>query len=1604
MSATKRYPTIDTIIADDFIVGYIEHCDEFLNAEAPVEREVVLPFEDSKIHDDTDSLRQAKRPIVEDQMYDDNRLLRDLHRFLWEEKIYHDVLERQFVREFSDQIVTKALARKLYHTRFTNEIKLYDDNLKRAFRRDLHEDKLIYDQNVLRKLEKFLEESKLVSLIVSRHIIKEAIDEGIITDDTEVVRNLARPIVEEQLHDDFLHPRILHRYLTEDVLFDHLVSKTIAYEMNTENMLWWSTKEPMLGYFKDFYDAVVHHHEEQRKPIDLVRSPITERKLYLYRSSKDITYTFDESVMYSEESLLAVQRLINEQKLIDDGELPNRVLTRYLHEEKLIDDIVRRTIKIALEEIKLIHKNTDHPRILDRTIQEDKLLHDEISKDFIVALYEQRVMDHIVSRAFKVDVDEITIIDDVESNRSLERLIADYKLYGDILLRSILKIFNETVLTVDDPDERLATFRKVDERKLFLTYVAKDFSRELQDARVLGAEVTRFVTRVFDETKMFALDVLRSYNKVVDEQIVTNGQARKLYHTRISNETKLYDDNVSRDYTKPVNKQVLFSDEDFIRSVTRFVNDTQLFDDSTTRELTKKAIEESKLYDNILTREQTRTQTESKLYDDIYQRDVYRSLQKKVMQHNTVSKHFVADLMDSKLIDSKQVNATFVKFLNEQKLFENIVVRDFLRSISETQLIDDNTAKDFTFAAQIETKLYHSASEPVKSIIKAVQDSKVFEENVARELTRFVTEQLTIHSIASKRYHTRISNETKLYDDVVSKNYAISPIIDQKVFDEIVRKGTTRIINDQKLVAMSIMRSLHKKIEEQKLQEDRIKKTLQKYITEHKLESVCTTAAKTGIDREGFERDKDRLMCFSYQWLEQDYGKEILQIVNQMTLEYNNIAKPPEAFTVDTVEYIKVAERSYYGYILTGAPGQLYGNEGDKITKDAPIGFITDDNGVELPIMQTTLYNNEDVMFVDIDNKYDETKDPTLEGTLPFTDGNTYTYYTHKREPVCTTSTVYGDKTYPPYRNALPEEHKVEPIGMDGDKFGSVALSKDGKRMVIGAATALNQQGKCIQYDWNGTEWLATTSIQPQVDPGQPEWFGHSVALSEDGNTLAVGASSYDISETQQDVGRIYIFDYIDNVWTEREQIIPQDSIDDNTKQFKLFGSAVALSGDGLVLAVGASGDSENIANGGTVYIYNYDGIRWNQVSYFGPGDAGAEDGSFGSSVALSMGGLLMAVGAPYAITETYGKAYVYDISTSTPIELDVITAPDPANPGLFGSAVALNTDGSILAIGAEASDVTATNMGIVHLYDNISSVWTPRTTLQASDGVTEDYFGHGVALSGTGREVVVGAWYDDNTIGTDIGSVYVFGYPDEPNDMRESSSVCEFGTPFDPKKYYRDRQSIMNESYRWMEEYFAHDLLDILNRISPFERVYKIDECSVPGTETQECYIRNRPTGSDVYVGESPMYKTGEERTCEEFEQLGAAADPDFVLPPPEEPGGGDTGTGDGGGGTEPPPEEPPPEEPPPENLTPLVDTGGEAVTTVDENGEVTPLYTDTTGQVVGPDGLPRSPDGLTQLSDTNGDPVTTAEGVTLFTEDSTGNIVDGNGNAAVPDPGVTL
>jgi hypothetical protein len=334
----------------------------------------------------------------------------------------------------------------------------------------------------------------------------------------------------------------------------------------------------------------------------------------------------------------------------------------------------------------------------------------------------------------------------------------------------------------------------------------------------------------------------------------------------------------------------------------------------------------------------------------------------------------------------------------------------------------------------------------------------------------------------------------------------------------------------------------------------------------------------------------------------------------------------------------------------------------------------------------------------------------------------------------------------------------------NSDYFGtSVSISSDGNAVIVGAYydddNGQSNSGSAYIFVRSDGTWTQQQKLTAGTDAANSDYFGWSVSISGDGNTVIVGAY-YDDDNAQGDSGSAYIFVRSDSSWTQRAKITAGTDAGSGDH----FGYSVSISGDGNTAIVGARYDDDNgRSNSGSAYIFVYSGGIWVQQAKLTAGtDAGSSD-YFGTSVSISSDGNAVIVGAYYDDDNgrsNSGSAYIFVRSDGTWTQQQKLTAgTDAANSDYFGWSVSISGDGNTVIVGAYYDDDNGQgNSGSAYIFVRSDGTWTQQQKLTASDPQSSDYFGQSVSISGDGNAVIVGAYADDQRQYTsDPGSAYTF-------------------------------------------------------------------------------------------------------------------------------------------------------------------------------------------------------------------------------------------------------
>jgi hypothetical protein len=364
----------------------------------------------------------------------------------------------------------------------------------------------------------------------------------------------------------------------------------------------------------------------------------------------------------------------------------------------------------------------------------------------------------------------------------------------------------------------------------------------------------------------------------------------------------------------------------------------------------------------------------------------------------------------------------------------------------------------------------------------------------------------------------------------------------------------------------------------------------------------------------------------------------------------------------------------------------------------------------------------------------------------------------------------------------------------EGYQFGfSLALSRDGNTLAVGAplesssATGINgkqadhsaySSGAVYVYSRSGKGWPQQAYIKAS-NTGENDQFGYAVALSADGNTLAVSAVYEDSGATgingnqadnsTPDSGAVYIFTRIGNAWSQQAYIKASNT--GEREDGDTFGFTVALSSDGNTLAVGAPSEdsaakeingnqTDNSASGaGAAYVFVRSGSMWAQQAYIKSPNARANT-LFGYSVSLDTGGNTLAIGA-FDENDGRGALYIVIRSGAAWSHQARLQASNAERQDSMGTWVSISDDGNTVAAGAldedslltgvnlgdlgGADEPTNTSTGAAYVFARTGTTWAQQAFIKASNPGKEDWFGVRVALSGDGNTLAATAPNEDS-------------------------------------------------------------------------------------------------------------------------------------------------------------------------------------------------------------------------------------------------------------------
>lgn len=306
---------------------------------------------------------------------------------------------------------------------------------------------------------------------------------------------------------------------------------------------------------------------------------------------------------------------------------------------------------------------------------------------------------------------------------------------------------------------------------------------------------------------------------------------------------------------------------------------------------------------------------------------------------------------------------------------------------------------------------------------------------------------------------------------------------------------------------------------------------------------------------------------------------------------------------------------------------------------------------------------------------------------------------------------------------------------------------------------ACDERGRCVDSE----ELFVSGSLDQAVgylkasNTGQEDGFGGSISLSNDGNTMVVGApgeasSATGVNGLQTDdsllrAGAAYVFERVADQWQQKAYLKAS-----NAGERDGFGAYVSLSANGKILAVAApneasalqeiNGDeTDNSAVGaGAIYVFELVDSQWVQTHYIKASN-GSAIAYLGVSVQLSADGNTLVSKGNYSTTNgPYDTVYIFDRDGDSWQETRIESSQTST---LFGAdGLALSDDGNTLAIGDPRRHPPNDVLGSVHVYVRGAEGWRKQASLRGDNLELGDNFGirNSIDISADGSTLVVGA------------------------------------------------------------------------------------------------------------------------------------------------------------------------------------------------------------------------------------------------------------------------
>jgi hypothetical protein len=332
------------------------------------------------------------------------------------------------------------------------------------------------------------------------------------------------------------------------------------------------------------------------------------------------------------------------------------------------------------------------------------------------------------------------------------------------------------------------------------------------------------------------------------------------------------------------------------------------------------------------------------------------------------------------------------------------------------------------------------------------------------------------------------------------------------------------------------------------------------------------------------------------------------------------------------------------------------------------------------------------------------------------------------------------------WRQRARLEPTIPPF-IEGSNEMKVAISADGNTVALGMPNYFHtqfdeQSGEVFVFRWNGSQYLRT-----RIRAGSRGLFGRWVGLNDAGDTLAIAHG--DNSNPSLPPG-VTLYKFVEGVWQ------PVREIGNRFGHIEYCERGV-LSGDGSTIAESCHENAVGTTPA-RVYVRAYSGTNWTEraelplqmsvSSASGYGHGGIAIDATGHTVAAQV----------YAAQDGPSEVHVFEREEDGEYEKEATLAPGAwrtsAQRNFFGQSIAISGNGAVLAIGdpwdnglgfgprAAPLNPGTSRTGAVYVYRYYDDWWSLYNMVKPNYHPEEApylTFGNDVEFSDNGISLIVG-------------------------------------------------------------------------------------------------------------------------------------------------------------------------------------------------------------------------------------------------------------------------